>query len=143
MVLAAQPQRRAQVGDVLPTRTFTVTLPDLVRYAGAGGDFNPIHWNARAARAAGLPDVIAHGMFTMAQAARLVTDYFGDPGAIAQIAVRFSAPVVVPDDGIGASIEIGGMIESVAPDGAVRVGLTATCGGVDVLAAAAAVVRVR
>ncbi len=70
-----------------------------MQYAGASGDFNPIHWNERFAREVGLPDVIAHGMFTMAEAIRVVTDWAGDPpGAVVEYGVRFTKPVVVPDD---------------------------------------------
>ena len=67
-------------------------------YAGASGDFNVIHWNERVARSVGLPDVIAHGMLTMAEAVRVVTDWVGDPGAVVQYGVRFTRPVVVPDE---------------------------------------------
>ena len=74
---------------------------DLVRYAGASGDFNVIHWNERVATSVGLPDVIAHGMFTMALAGRVVTDWVGDPGAVLEYGVRFTRPVPVPDDDAG------------------------------------------
>ncbi len=69
-----------------------------MKYCGASGDFNVIHWNERLARSVGLPDVIAHGMFTMAQAGRFVTDWAGPGATVAEFGVRFSAPVVVPDD---------------------------------------------
>ena len=81
-----------EVGQALPTRSFPVTRADLVRYAGASADFNPIHWNARLALGVGLPDVIAHGMFTMATAIRVVTDWAGDPGAVVEYAVRCTKP---------------------------------------------------
>jgi len=67
----------------------------LVQYAGAAGDFNAIHWNPRVAVDVGLPDVIAHGMFTMASALRIVTDWLGDPGRVKQYEVRFTRPVIV------------------------------------------------
>src|SRR3954454_193229 len=86
------------VGDALPSRTFPLTRLDLVRYAGASGDFNVIHWNQRIARSVGLPDVIAAGILTRAPAPRLVTDGAGDPGAVVEYGVRFTKPVVVPDD---------------------------------------------
>ena len=130
------------VGDRLPAASYPVRRFDLVRYAGAGGDFNVIHWNGRVATAVGLPDVIAHGMFTMATAGRFVTDWAGDPGAVAEFGVRFTSMVVVPDDDAGATVEIGGTIG--ARDeaaGTVRVDLTATCGGAKVLGRATAVVR--
>ena len=79
---------------------------DLVRYCGASGDFNVIHWNERVAPSVGLPDVIAHGMFTMAIAVRVVTDWAGDPGAVVDYGVRFTRPVPVPDDDEGATVEV-------------------------------------
>ena len=79
-----------EVGAEVPEQTFTVQRGDLVKYAGASGDFNLIHWNERIATAVGLPNVIAHGMFTMAEAARVVTDWVGDPGAVEEYTVRFS-----------------------------------------------------
>lgn len=85
-----------EVGTELPAQTFGVTRATLVQYAGASGDFNPIHWNERFAKEVGLPDVIAHGMFTMAEAIRVVTDWTGDPGAVVEYGVRFTKPVVVP-----------------------------------------------
>src|SRR4029077_18267698 len=87
-------------------QTFPVRRLDLVRYAGASGDFNVIHWNQRSATSVGLPDVIAHGMFTMAVAVRVVTDWVGDPGAVVDYGVRFTRPVAVPDDEAGASVEV-------------------------------------
>ena len=90
------------VGDVVPAQTFAITRADLVRYAGASGDLNVIHWNERVAREVGLPNVIAHGMLSMALAGRVATDWAGDPGAVVDFGVRFTRPVVVPDDGVGA-----------------------------------------
>lgn len=127
-------------GDVLPPRRYRVGLPDLVRYAGAGGDFNPIHWNQRVARSVGLPDVIAHGMFTMAQAGRYVTDWAADPGAIESFDVRFTAPVVVPDE-TGAVLEVSGTIAEVLDGGRIVVDLVVTCDDIPVLKDARAVVR--
>ena len=130
----------AQVGDALPAQTFWVQRADLVRYAGASGDFNPIHWNERAARAVGLPNVIAHGMYTMAVVVRVVTDWVGDPGAVVEYGVRFTRPVVVPDPE-GAVLEVVGTVAAKEDDGTVRVDLTATVDGQTVLAKARAVVR--
>jgi acyl dehydratase len=127
-------------GTELPARTFPVTRLDLVKYAGASGDFNPIHWNERHAKAVGLPDVIAHGMYTMALAARFVTDWAGDPGAIVEYGVRFSAPVVVPD-AEGATMEVSGTVEEKLGDNKVAVAVTALAGGTKVLTRARAVVR--
>jgi acyl dehydratase len=129
------------VGQVLPSRSFPVGRADLVRYAGASGDFNPIHWNERFARGVGLPDVIAHGMFTMATAARVVTDWVGDPGAIIDYSVRFTRPVVVPDDDKAALIEVDGVVAEKLDDNVVRVDLTVRSAGEKVLGAAKALVR--
>jgi acyl dehydratase len=131
-----------EVGTELPPRSFPVTRATLVRYAGASGDFNPIHWNERFARDAGLPDVIAHGMFTMAEAIRVVTDWAGDPGAVVEYGVRFTKPVVVPDDDKGALVEVSGKV-ALKDDEArtVRVDLMAMCGGQKVLGMSRAVVR--
>jgi len=116
-----------KVGDALPSQEFPIARADLVRYAGASGDFNPIHWNERFAKNVGLPDVIAHGMFTMATAVRVVTDWVGDPGAVVEYGVRFTRPVIVSDaDADGATLTV-----------------TATVNGETVLAKARAVVRWR
>jgi acyl dehydratase len=129
------------VGTQLPPRDFPVTRADLVRYAGASGDFNEIHWNERVAREVGLPNVIAHGMFTMAQAVRLLTEWTGDPGAIVEYGVRFTRPVVVPDDGVGAVIQVSGKVSALLGDNKARVDLTAISDGQKVLGKAVAVVR--
>ncbi|WP_240135375.1 MaoC family dehydratase [Streptomyces sp. MUM 178J] len=130
-----------EVGFELPAQTFPVTRDTLVRYAGASGDFNPIHWNEKFATEVGLPDVIAHGMFTMAEAARVVTDWAGDPGAVVEYGVRFTRPVVVPNDDKGASIEVSGKVAALLDDKRVRVDLTAVSSGQKVLGMARAVVR--
>ena len=130
-----------QVGDVLPEVSQSVRRADLVRYAGASGDFNVIHWNERVAKAVGLPDVIAQGMLTMAQAVRVVTGWTGDPGAVESYSVRFSRPVVVPDDDAGATLTVSGVVEDKLEASRVAVLLTATVGESKVLSAAKAVVR--
>ncbi|MGW7293981.1 MaoC family dehydratase [Streptomyces xiamenensis] len=132
-----------EVGTELPARTFPVTRADLVRYAGASGDFNPIHWNERFAKDVGLPDVIAHGMFTMAEAARVVTDWAGDPAAVVEYGVRFTNPVVVPNDDTGAEIEVSAKVAAKLDDEArtVRVDLVARSAGQKVLGLSRAVVR--
>jgi acyl dehydratase len=127
-------------GFRLPAQTFAINRLDLVRYAGASGDFNPIHWNERFAKSVGLPDVIAHGMLTMAEAVRVVTDWVGDPAAVVEYGVRFTRPVVVPDPD-GARLEVSGAVRAVREDGLVEIDLTATVGGETVLAKARAVVR--
>ncbi|MFJ8084971.1 MaoC family dehydratase [Streptomyces sp. NPDC096205] len=130
-----------EVGTELPAQTFPVTRATLVRYAGASGDFNPIHWNEKFAKEVGLPDVIAHGMFTMAEAARVVTDWTGDPGALVEYGVRFTKPVVVPNDDQGAEIQVSGKVAAKLDDHTVRVDLTVTCAGQKVLGMSRAVVR--
>jgi len=130
-----------EVGTSVPAQTFTIGRADLVRYAGASGDFNVIHWNERVARSVGLPDVIAHGMYTMALAARVVTDWAGDPGRVVDYGVRFTRPVPVPDDDRGAEVEVTGVVGAVLDGDRVRVDLTATHAGQKVLGRAQAVVQ--
>ena len=131
-----------EVGTTLPEQTFPVQRLNLVMYCGASGDFNIIHWNERIATAVGLPNVIAHGMFTMAEAGRVVTDWVGDPGAVLEYGVRFSKPVPVPDDDKGALLTVSGRVEDKLDGNRVVVGLTATIeGGTQVLSGARAVVR--
>jgi len=135
-------RRRGEVteGEELPGLQVRVTRADLVRYAGASGDFNPIHWNERVAREVGLPDVIAHGMLTMALANRLVTAWAGDPGAVVRCAVRFTRPVVVPDGDEGAFVELSGKVAQRHDDGTVVVSITARCGARSVLGQATATI---
>jgi len=130
-----------QAGTEIPPRQYQVTRLDLVRYAGASGDFNVIHWNERIAKAVGLPDVIAHGMLTMALADRFLTEWAGDPGAVAEFGVRFSAPVVVPDDDKGATVEVAGTVTGKLEGNRVAVDVTARSDGTKVLTRARAVVR--
>ncbi|MGA5650915.1 MaoC family dehydratase [Streptomyces seoulensis] len=130
-----------EVGTELPAQSFPVTRATLVRYAGASGDFNPIHYNERFAKEVGLPDVIAHGMFTMAEAVRVITDWTGDPAAVVEYGVRFTKPVVVPDDDKGALIEVTAKVAAKLDDNTVRVDLVATCAGQKVLGMSRAVVR--
>ncbi|MCY0930493.1 MaoC family dehydratase [Streptomyces sp. H27-H1] len=129
-----------EVGTELPAASFPVTRATLVRYAGASGDFNPIHWNEKFATEVGLPDVIAHGMFTMAEAIRVVTDWVGDPGAVVEYGVRFTRPVVVANDGQGALIEVTGKVAVKLDGNRVRVDLTAMSAGQKVLGMSRAVV---
>ena len=128
-----------QAGDVLDTQTYAVRRADLVRYAGASGDFNPIHWSDRVATAVGLPGVIAHGMFTMALAARAVATWT-DGAEVVELGCKFTNPVVVPDDDEGVEVEVAGTVKDVA-DGLATVALEVTCGGQKVLGAPKAVVR--
>src|SRR5271166_1276475 len=99
-----------EVGAELAEVSFPATRLSLVMYCGASGDFNVIHWNERIARSVGLPDVIAHGMFTMAQAGRYVTDWAGPAAVVTEFGVRFSSMVVVPDDDTGATIDVSGQV---------------------------------
>ncbi len=129
-----------EVGTELPPLTVQLTRADLVRYAGASGDFNPIHWSDRAATALGLPGVLAHGMLTMGAALRVVTDWVDDPGRIVSYASRFTKPVVVPDDDSGAELRFVGTVTAVAGDRA-TVTVDAVCAGQKVLGAARVEVR--
>jgi acyl dehydratase len=132
------------VGDELPPLTLQVTREHLIRYAGASLDFNKIHWDERTATGVGLPDVIAHGMLTMGLVARVVTDWAGDPGAVVRYTTKFTRPVVVPNDGVGATVEVGGKVtEKNDDERTVRVDLTAVFDGKTVLGRPTAVVRLR
>ena len=130
-----------EVGTELPAQSFLLRRVDLVKYAGASGDFNVIHWNERVATEVGLPNVIAHGMLTMAEAVRVVTDWCGDPGAVVEYGTKFTRPVPVPDDDAGATVDVGGKVIEVLDSGRVKVELTATCDGVKVLGMARVVVQ--
>lgn len=128
-------------GTELPAQTYRVTRADLVAYAGASGDQNPIHWSDRVASSVGLPGVVAHGMLTMAMGSRALTAWSGDPGRVADYGVRFTRPVVVPDDDSGVDIDVRGVVASV--DGrTARIDLTVTCAGASVLGQARASVTV-
>ncbi|MEU4402534.1 MaoC family dehydratase [Micromonospora orduensis] len=125
----------------LAAQTFRVTRADLVQYAGASGDFNPIHWSDRVATKVGLPGVIAHGMFTMALVGRAVTEWAGSPDAVVEYGVRFTRPVVVPDDDQGTEIEVSAVVREVTEEGLTRLDVTATCLGEKVLSQARATIR--
>ena len=129
------------VGTKLPALSVPIQRLNLIMYAGASGDFNIIHWNERFATSVGLPNVIAHGMFTMGAAIRVVTDWVGDPGAVVEYGVRFTRPVPVPDDGVGAVLDISGEVTELLADRRVRVVLTASSSGQTVLGKARAVVQ--
>jgi acyl dehydratase len=129
------------VGAELPSLTVTVRRDTLVRYAGASGDFNPIHYSDRMAVAIGLPGVIAHGMLTMAQAIRVVTDWLDDPADLLEYGVRFTKPVLVPDDDKGATVTFSAKVEKVG-DGTAEIDITAIADEQKVLGRAKAVVRV-
>lgn len=127
--------------DLAPQH-YRVTRADLVRYAGAANDFNPIHWSDRVATSVGLPGVISHGMLTMGLASRAVTAWVGgDVSAVLEYGVRFARPVVVPDDDEGAELTITGLARPVGADGRVQIDITVVCAGEKVLAGARAYVR--
>lgn len=129
------------VGQEVARRTLTVDRARLVRYAGASGDFNPIHWNQRFAAEVGLPGVIAHGMWTMGAASSVVADWLGDPGAILDYQTRFARPVPVPDPG-QAEVEVVAAVGALDPEsGTGRIDLTVTCDGARVLAKCQVLVR--
>ena len=129
-----------EVGTELPAVSYPATRLSLVKYCGASGDFNVIHWNERIAKSVGLPDVIAHGMFTMAQAGRFVTDWAGPRATLVEYGVRFSSPVVVPDDDSGAAISVSGQVEEKLGGNRVALALTARAADTKVLTRARAVV---
>jgi acyl dehydratase len=131
------------MSDELEPQTFRVTRADLIRYAGASGDFNPIHWSDRIATGVGLPGVIAHGMFTMALVGRAVTAWAGAPDAVVEFSVRFARPVPVPDTDEGTEVVVSARIKDTTDDGNTRLVLTATCNGEKVLSLAQAVIRKR
>jgi acyl dehydratase len=128
-------------GYELPPAQVRVRRADLVRYAGASLDFNPIHWNDRVAGEVGLPGVIAHGMYTMAIAGRYVTDWLTDPGRLVSYSARFIRPVIVPNDDEGALVELSGKVRDVRDDGTARVDITAKFDGKAVLGKAIAIIR--
>ena len=136
------PTGAPEVGTVLPPLTVRFTRETLVRYAGASGDFNPIHYSGHAATAVGLPDVIAHGMLTMGTALRLVTDWAGPQSAVLSYAARFTRPVAVPDDGVGATLDVSGTVTAIT-DAVVTVSIEVHCAGEKVLGAARAEVDLR
>jgi acyl dehydratase len=130
-----------EVGYELPEKEFSITRETLIRYAGASGDFNVIHWNQRVATEVGLPDVIAHGMLTMGLAIQVVTEWIDDPSRLLEYGCRFTRPIVVPDDGLGATLRVSGSVTAV-DDGVATITLKAICDDVTVLGKATAQVRI-
>lgn len=129
-----------EIGQQLPSRTIHVTRANLVEYTGASLDRNPIHWDERFARSVGLPDVIAHGMFTMGAVINVVSDWVGDSGRVVEYGTRFTKPVVVPYE-TGADVDVTGVVTAVdAQTRRATVALTAKCGTNKVLGRAVAVV---
>ena len=129
-----------EVGQELPGRTIHISRESLVQYTGASLDRNHIHWDERFARSVGLPDVIAHGMFTLGSAVNVVSDWVGDAGRVVEYGARFTKPVVVPYES-GADVEVTAVVKAVdAETKRATVELTAVCGGDKVLGRALAVV---
>jgi acyl dehydratase len=142
MLMTAPSYDEVEPGTEIPLTRYQLKRVDLVKYAGASGDFNIIHWNERVATQVGLPNVIAHGMLTMAQAGKFVTEWAGgDPGAVVEFRVRFSAMVPVPDDDEGATVEVSGKVGKKLGDNKVEVDLTARSGDTKVLSRSRAIVR--
>ncbi|WP_309074089.1 MaoC family dehydratase [Paenarthrobacter sp.] len=134
------------IGQEIGTRSIDVTRQDLVKYAGASGDFNPIHWNEAFATSVELPGVIAHGMFTMGAAVQLVSDWAVDPAAVVDYQTRFTKPVLVTDttgtDEAGAVIDVTGVVGALDADArTARIDLTVVAGGQKVLMKSQAVVK--
>jgi acyl dehydratase len=134
----SEPASQARAGDSLPEQRYRVTRADLVRYAGASGDFNPIHWSDRVATSVGLPGVIAHGMFTMALAARALDTWAGAPGRVRELGCKFTKPVVVPDDDEGVEVAVAATVRDVDESG-VHLTLTVSAGEQKVLGQSRAV----
>ncbi|MFI2564776.1 MaoC family dehydratase [Paenarthrobacter sp. NPDC018779] len=135
------------VGQEIGSASIEVTRQDLVKYAGASGDFNPIHWNEAFATSVELPGVIAHGMFTMGSAVQLVSDWAGDPAAVVDYQTRFTKPVLVTDTTgtaeAGAVIDVTGVVGALdAEAGTARIDLTVVAAGQKVLMKSQAVVKV-
>ncbi len=129
-----------EVGFELPVKEFKITRADLIKYAGASLDFNVIHWNERIAKSVGLPNVIAHGMLTMGKAIQIVTDWVDNPAKVIDYQVRFAAPVVVPDDDLGATLEVSAKITENLGD-RIKIDIQARSEGAKVLGKAVAIVK--
>ena len=126
-----------EVGTQLPSLAVRFTREQLVRYAGASTDFNPIHYSDHFAKRVGLPGVIAHGTLTMGTALRVVTSWIGDPGRVTSYFVRFTRPVVVPDDADGVEVQFNASVAAIEGS-LVTVSIEAVCDGQKVLGAARA-----
>jgi acyl dehydratase len=129
------------VGMELPALVLTFTRADLVAYAHASGDLNPIHQDEAFAKSVGLPDVIAHGMLTMGRAIQVVTNWVGDPTAVIDYSVRMTRPVVVPNTAEGSVVSFTGKVAQINDDGTVQIDLGAVSGETKVLGLAKATVR--
>jgi acyl dehydratase len=132
---------QVHVGLELPVQEFVFTRADLIRYAGASGDFNIIHWNERVAQEVGLPTVIAHGMLTMGTVIRVVTDWLGDPGKVIEYSARFTRPIPVPDTDEGSSIKVTAKIAELLENNQAVISISAIHNEVTVLAKTTATVQ--
>lgn len=130
--------RVVELGYQIPAETYKINRSTLIEYANAGGDQNPIHQDEAVAKSVGLPDVIAHGMLTMAFAGRYVTKWAGSAGAVTEISSRFTKPVVVPA-GVDVEITISAVIDEISAR-EVKLDITAECAGIKVLGMAKATV---
>ena len=124
------------IGQVVAEKTFEITRDSLVRYAGASGDFNPIHYRDDIAKQVGLPGVLAHGMLTMGISISPVIEWLGDPGKVVDYSVRFTKPVVVQADQ-PAVISVSAVVGAIETDRA-RLDITTTFEGNNVLGKAQA-----
>ncbi len=129
-----------EVGHTFEPASYDVRRADLVRYAGASGDFNPIHWSDRVATSVGLPGVIAHGMYTLALAGNAIVAWVDGPAAVLSLGARFTKPVIVPDDDTGTTVTVEGVVKSVE-DGVATIDLTVTNADQKVLGMSKATVR--
>jgi acyl dehydratase len=129
-----------EVGFELPAKEFKITRADLIKYAGASLDFNVIHWNERIAKSVGLPNVIAHGMLTMGKAIQIVTDWLDNPAKVVDYQVRFAAPVIVPDNEQGATLEVTAKITENLGN-KIKIDIQARSEGAKVLGKAVAIVQ--
>ena len=124
---------RLEISQALPAREFHFTRDSLVRYAGASGDFNAIHYRDDVAKAVGLPGVLAHGMLTMGAAVQSVVDFLGDSGKVLDYQVRFTKPVLV-DAANGATLVVNATVVEIDEAAKIaRIDLSATCDDVVVL----------
>ncbi len=132
---------QVHVGFELPPQEFVFTRADLIRYAGASGDFNIIHWNERVAREVGMPTVIVHGMLTMGTVIRIVTDWLGDPGKVIEYSARFTRPIPVPDTDEGASIKVTAKVTELLKNNQAVISISAIHNELTVLAKTTAIVQ--
>jgi acyl dehydratase len=140
VTVAARTLAQTTAGDTIGPVTLTVGRETLVAYANASGDQNPIHQDEDFAKSVGLPDVIAHGMWTMGAAGSVVEEWAGDGGRVVEFGTRFTKPVVVPQG--GGAVEVTGLVKSVDEDTRrATVELTATSEGAKVLGRCIAVVQ--